>query len=410
MLSHFKQEYSYELKPVSHRDPKNAVPKGTTCNKCCAPAQYLYFNDGKKRSQMLCKICNSLSQLQPLRHSNARYECPYCNSPLRLWKKRKSFFIFKCYNNDCPAYTSAKNKLNYAEKILFSIQPFQFKLRYQFKDYHFSEHDIVVSSPEKKNMSLLKIRNSLNVLGLALTFHISFALSARKTALILRQVFKIKMSYQTVLNYSELAAYYCHMFNLKYKGSVDNHLAGDEVCIKIKGKKAYTFFFVSVPSLKITSYEVDNNRDTLPACRAINESVRTADPQQKITCITDGNPAYQYAIHFLNKNRDIHLDLKKVIGLQNLDPISEEYRPFKQTIERLNRTYRFHSRSENGFKHMNGARAISTLFVTHYNFLRPHYSLRYKVPVPLDFIQQVDSIQGQWAQIIDSALNLQYAA
>lgn len=44
-----------------------------------------------------------------------------------------------------------------------------------------------------------------------------------------------------------------------------------------------------------------------------------------------------------------------VSGLRNLDPESEQYRPFKQLVERLNRTYKFHTRPRAGFKHFYGA-------------------------------------------------------
>ena len=63
---------------------------------------------------------------------------------------------------------------------------------------------------------------------LVLAFHISFALSARKTAEVLTQVFGVKISYQTVLNYSQAAAYYCHQFNLRYKAEISPTAVGEK--------------------------------------------------------------------------------------------------------------------------------------------------------------------------------------
>jgi len=88
-------------------------------------------------------------------------------------------------------------------------------------------------------------------------------------------------------------------------------------------------------------------------------------------------------IHFINESYEANLAHEKVIGLQNLDSESEEFRPFKKLIERLNRTYKFHIRCAYGFNSRNGAVALTTLFVTHYNFLRPHITLNYSVPIPL---------------------------
>ena len=187
------------------------------------------------------------------------------------------------------------------------------------------------SAPEEKDSScLFKIHNSLNALCLALTFHISLGISARKTAFVLRNVFNLPISYQTVPNYTETVASYCHRFNLAYKGEVDHIQAGDEAYIKVRGKNNFVFFFISSKSRKITAYHTDGTRDTLPAVIAMNEAIRTASPEQKIVLVTDGNPSYPAGIHFINQNYEPNLTHKKVVGLQNLDKESEKFRPFKE--------------------------------------------------------------------------------
>jgi len=138
----------------------------------------------------------------------------------------------------------------------------------------------------------------------------------------------------------------------------------------------------------------------------MNEAIRTSKPKQKFTFITDGNPSYPAGIHFLNQSRDSKLSIKKVIGLQNLDSESELFRPFKQLIERLNRTYKFHCRSAAGFKTKNGAISLTTLFVTYYNFLRPHSSLKYSTPIPLKETLNINTLQGKWAKILNMAFSL----
>jgi transposase-like protein len=407
LLEKYKSFHGYPLKPIKVKNPQNSVPKDSLCHTCRAIHKYLYFNDGKKRSQLKCKVCGSLSQVHLRHRSQPNHFCPYCERPLFVYKTRKEFTIFKCQNKDCSHYLKNKKNLNYGERLLFLIKPFEFKLHYQFREYHFKTEQLIHSSPEPKS-SIQNIRNSLHTLSLVLTFHITFGISARKTAYMLREVFELPLSYQSVLNYCEMAAYHCHKFNLKFKGDIDNIQAGDETYIKISGKHNYCFFFISSKSLKISAYHIDDSRDTLPATVAISEAIRTALPQQNITLITDGNPAYQDAVHFLNQDRepDSQIDLKNVIGLQNLDSVSEEFRPFKQLIERLNRTYKFHIRSANGFTSNNGAVSLTTLFVTFYNFLRPHMSLKYRSPIELDFLKGINTIQNRWAAIIQYAILL----
>jgi len=382
------------------------VPATATCAHCGAPAQFLYFNDGKLRSQIRCKVCNGLSQLgKPLRKPKTRYWCPHCQHALYRWKQQTLTTIYKCDNDNCPVYLGALSKLNAKERELRKTKSSQFKLRYQYREYHFNPEHLRHAAPDSSKVDIDKIHNSPNVLGLVLAFHVSFAIAARKTAQILTQVFRIPISYQTVLNYAEAAAPYCHHFNLTFKGDIDDDNSGDETYIKIAGKHAYTFFFICAKSHKITAYHIAHSRDTLPATVAMTEAIRTAKPQQRITLITDGNPAYPAGLHFINANRDPQNPIlhRTVIGLENLDEESELNRFFKQIIERFNRTYKYHIRAANGFKTTNGAMALTALIVTHYNFLRPHMALGYKAPIPIDEIGMLDTIQAKWCKIIDLA-------
>lgn len=405
LLALYKKHFGHLLKPVNPKNPETKVPQNSICKSCSAPSRYLYYNDGKKRSQIKCKLCGALSPLHPRHRCKTKYFCPHCGHALYLWKERKDVSIYKCDNDNCPNFLSNKSRLNLAEKLLAKIKSSQFKLRYQFREYHFTPEQLAHSAPEKAS-SILAIRTSLNTLCLALTFYISMGISARKTAFILKHVFSVPASYQTVLNYAQSAAYCCHQFNLTYKGTVDDTQAGDETCIKVVGKHNYTFFFISSQSRKITAYHVDDSRDTLPATIAMSEAIRTSQPDQNITLVTDGNPSYPAGIHFINQSHSSSLTHKKVIGLQNLDAESEEFRPFKQLVERLLRTYKFHTRAACGFNSKNGAVALTTLFVTYYNFLRPHFALNHSVPIPLEALKDIDTLQGKWAKILQIALSL----
>jgi len=383
------------------------VPKLVACPVCNAPHDYLYYNDGKKKSQIRCKVCGHLFQVDQRFRKNekSKYFCPYCNLALFRWKVRKEVTIYKCSTDDCQHRVQALAKLNPAERTLQKKRSSQFKLCYQYREYHYKPQELVHSEPEKPIVALTKIHNSENVLGLILAFYVSFAVPARKTAFILKSVFNIKVSYQTVLNYAAAAAFYCHSYNLQHKGPIDAIQAGDETYIKVLGKYRYVFFFISSKSLKITTYHVSDNRGTQPAIIAMNEAIRTAAPGQEIILVTDGNPSYPAGIHFLNAQEgdDPDIQHRKVIGLQNLDAESTEWRAFKQLVERLNRTYKYHVRPAAGFNSNNGAVVLTTLFVTHYNFLRPHMSLDYKPPVQLPELHSITTLQGKWAKILSLA-------
>ncbi|MEN6317729.1 MAG: DDE-type integrase/transposase/recombinase [Syntrophaceae bacterium] len=405
LLAEYQSKHGKPLSPVKYRATSPPAPEHTRCPCCGAPHHYLYYNDGKKRTQLMCKVCRHLFQLNRRYQRKTKYYCPYCHHALFTWKQRKEVTIYKCGNNHCLHRIRNINKLSDAEKDLAKKRSSQFKLSYQYREYHYAPGELIHSYPEKPRVDLIKIHNSPDILGLVLTFYVSFAVSARKTALILRSVFNIPISFQTVLNYAAAAAFYCHSFYLKHKGPIDDISAGDEAYIKVMGEQHYTFFFISSESLKITAYHVADTRETLPAIIAMKEAIRTAHPKQTSTLVTDGNPSYPAGIHFLNelRNNDPSIQHRKVIGLQNLDSESEAYRPFKQLIERLNRTFKHHMKPSHGFNSVNGAIALVTLFVTHYNFLRPHMSLKYKTPVELPELEDISTIQGKWTKILSLA-------
>lgn len=405
LLQEYQIKHNKALATVQYHSDSVRVPSSTHCPYCHAPSDYIYYNNGNKRSQFRCKVCSQVFKSNR-KNYKTNFFCPYCQHALFKWKDRPEVTIYKCPNDNCPHRLQALAKLNLLEKIVQKARLSQFKLTYQYRDYHFQLNQIQHSCPEKNNLDLLKIQNSQNTLGLVLTFYVSYALSARKTALILKQVFNIKMSYQTVLNYAQAAAFYCHQVNFKFKDSCDDILPGDETYIKIKGIHYYVFFFLNSNKHSIAAYHLADNRGVLPAICAMKEAIRTAKPEQTITLISDGNPSYPAGIHFLNALSTTQPNLlhHKVIGLQNLDSESEQFRPFKQLIERLNRTYKHHIKPSAGFNSTNGAIALTTLFVTHYNFLRPHMALNYQTPISLPELDPLSTIQAKWTKILSMAV------
>ena len=402
-----------DLQPVKRRDKSTCVLNSIRCPNCNAPGKYIYYNDGKIRSQLRCKVCNTLSQAcYHHRPSKTDLWCPHCGSALYLWKKSEIITFYKCPSDKCPAYLAAKNKLNSKEQKLQKQKSSQFKLRYQWREYHFDPKYLVPASPQYPDIGRIdRIHAGLETLGLVLTLNVSYGLSARMTAHMLKNVFQRSISYQTVLNYTYAAAVLCHQFNLHYKGPIDSRTAADESYIRVLDQWNFTWFTIGTTSRAIHAYHVSDTRGTRDALITLKETVRTAPENTIIELIGDGNPAYDSATHAINdqarkEKATEPLKRRTVIGLKNEDEESSEFRQFKQIIERLNRTYKFHTRSRCGFKDFNGAVALTALFVTHYNFLRPHSSLRHRCPVQIKDLNNIRTLQGRWNKILDMALDI----
>ena len=123
------------------------------------------------------------------------------------------------------------------------------------------------------------------------------------------------------------------------------------------------------------------------------------NPKEKHTLSRDAIPprAQQFFREF---GDDFNFKITQVIGLTNDDEVSKEYRPFKQMIERLNRTYKLSYRPTNGFDNVDGANYDLALWVAYYNFLRPHEFNKYKVLNDIELLRGADNMPGKWQLLI----------
>jgi len=396
------------IKPIQFRNSKK-LPIGCTCSHCNAPKQYLYLNNGKIQSQVKCKICGKTSPTHGnKRISKAKYLCPYCSRALFKWKESQQYTIFKCQNYACVHYLRNKIKLTDEEKIMRSRQKYDpnFKLHYQYREYHISSDDLKSARPAlNTKVNLENIHHSYHTLGLVLTFTINLGLSSRTTRDALKGIFDISLSHQTVINYINSSASYLSVF-------IDNNCpkplttsAADETYIIVDNQWTYTWFVIDSKTRAICSYNLSQHRGMQPALALLYNCFGNPDEKTHPDLVTDGNPSYDAAVMAYNdliKNDDGKLVKRTVVGLKNLDEESREYRSFKQLVERLNRTYKYHTRPRAGFKTFDGAVALTTLFVAFYNFMRPHSALK-TTPVSLDSLRNCHLMPEKWVSLIEQA-------
>ncbi len=399
-----------KILPVKRRGGQEP-PVGCKCTVCNAPRKFLYLNNGTLSSQVLCKVCGSTSPThQVKREKKGTYLCPYCAYILFKWKESGQHTTYECPNRNCSHFLNNKMRLNEEEKQMRADQKYNpnFKLHYQYREYHLSPNDLKVIRPENRTkVDLHHIRNSYHILGLVLTFTINLGLSSRLTREALKGIFDISVSHQTVLNYTAAAAAYLSSYIDSNCPVPTDIAAADETYIIVDGRWTYTWFVIDSKTRAICGYNLSQKRDMQPALALLHNCLgepgcNTSIPQ----LVTDGNPSYDAAVMAYNdtlRNGTGKLSKKTVIGLKNMDKESTEYRQFKQLIERLNRTYKYHTRPRAGFKSFDGACALTTLFVAFYNLMRPHTSLNKMTPVSLNCLQDIDLMPDKWCALIQNA-------
>jgi len=297
------------------------------------------------------------------------------------------------------------------QKTLYRRAPHLFKLRFIYRKFHFNFKPLSKQNEYVPLVDLPNITASPHVLGLILTYHINYAIPLRKTAALMYDVHGVKVSHQTIANYCNAVAPRIKPFIDHFEYELSESFCGDETYIKIGGVWNYVFFFFDAVKKIILSYRVQRDRDWKSAALAINDVlVKVKGKSEKIpeglNLITDGNPIYLLAQHWFAQH-DIKFDVTQVIGLTNDDPVSKEYRPLKQIIERLNRTFKGNYKPTTGFGADMGAISKVTLFVAYFNFLRPHTGLDGNIPAVIPELEALPHMPAKWCELI--RLGEQYA-
>ena len=254
-------------------------------------------------------------------------------------------------------------------------------------------------------------------MSLCLTMHVNLGLSLRKTSHALKDLYDISVSHQQVANYCKTAALCIKPFVDTYpyeKGSV---FTADETYIKVLGIKGFIWFIMDAASRAIVGYQVSDNRGVGPCIMAMRMAFQHLKELPKnFRFIADAYSAYPLAAQqfLINAGEKFKFDITQVLGLTNDDAVSAEFRPYKQMIERLNRTYKESYRPTNGFNNYDGANYDLALWVAYYNFLRPHKHNGFKPPVVDDMVMNAGNMPGKWQMLIilgqQTILNIQQGA
>ena len=382
LITYYEQRYGKTIKPTFRRVECD-IPDDCSCHICNAPKPYLTWNDGKKKSQIRCKVCLNLhSPSDNNRFSKThKLRCSHCSRIREPIKNRKHFIIHKCKNSKCPFYL---HNLKKVKKEHLSEEKSKYKLHYIYREFTIDFFRMDLNSLPK-NASSLKFRKfDKNVMGLCLTYKVNLGLSLRKTAEALKEIHGIHISHQQVANYCKTAAICIKPFTDNYDYGVGKAFTADETYIKIRGLKGYVWFIMDAAKRAIIGYQISDNRGVGSCILAMRMAFRHLKELPKdFRFIADGYSAYPLAAQqfYRESEEKINFDITQVIGLTNSDAVSTEFRPLKQMIERLNRTYKQSYRPTNGFNNIDGANYDLALWVTYYNFLRPHKEFKYKPPV-----------------------------
>ena len=404
LILYYQKRYGKTIKPVFRRVVCD-IPSDCTCPMCKAPVDYLTWNNGRSKTQILCKVCQTkFSPGTDNRFSKThKLKCPYCTHALVPKKNRKHFILHKCVNPKCSYYLHNLRKVD-KEDLKEDYAKNKYKLHYIYREFTIDFFKMDLSSLPKNASSLKFKQHDSYTMALCLTYRVNLGLSLRKTAQALKDIHGINISHQQVANYCTTAAICVKPFTDNYDYKVGKVLAADETYIKIRGIKGYIWFIMDAARRSILGYQISDNRGVGPCILSMRMAFKHFKDKlpENFKFIADGYSAYPLAAQqFFHKfGKKFKFDITQVIGLTNDDEVSAKYRPYKQMIERLNRTYKESYRPTNGFDNIDGANYDLALWVTYYNFLRPHKHNGFRVLNHVQELDNADNMPGKWQLLI----------
>lgn len=411
-IPYLEWRYSKKVKPVARRKECD-IPDDCTCPRCNAPMPYLYKNNGSK-GQILCKVCSTAFSPEENRFAKPfTLRCPYCSHALVRKKERKQFAVHKCVNLQCPYYLHNLQKVD-KQDLAQDYGKNKYKLHYIYREFTVDFFRMDLNSLPENASSLKFTKHSSHVMSLCLTMRVNLGLSLRKTARALKDLYGIQISHQQVANYCKTAALCVKPFVDNYDYRTGSTFTADETYIKVRGIKGYVWLIMDAAKRSIIGYQTSDNRGVGPCILAMRMAFRNLEKlPENFRFIADGYSAYPLAAQqFYNEHGDdFKFEVTQVLGLSNGDAVSAQFRPYKQMIERVNRTYKASYRPTNGFDSYDGANYDLALWVAYYNFLRPHKHTRFDVLNKVDALEKAGTMPGKWQLLIflgqQTILNLQ---
>lgn len=395
LLAYYQWRYKKPMKPIKRRGGvPNSVPDKTVCPRCGAPHDYIYRNNGGG-GQMRCKVCDFKFQQGDYAAKSLVFLCPHCRRTLSPKKDRTHFVLHKCVNAKCAYYLRNLAKL---PKDLPETERYLYKLHYIYREFTTNFFSVDLRRLPDWFTSFKFRKQSAHIMGLCLTYHVNLGLSLRKTAEALRDIHGVTISHTMVANYARTASVYVKAFTDAYDYNPSKNLAADETYIKVFGAQHYVWFIMDTVSRSILGYHVSANRGVgacILAMRNAFDKFKTF-PKDGLKFIADGYSAYPLAAQQFKLKFGWDIPITPVIGLNNDDAVSKEFRPFKQKIERLNRTFKSSYRVTCGYGSDDGAYYAVSLWVCYYNFLRRHTAKNQQPLNPVSELSSANNMPAKW--------------
>ncbi|WP_142414231.1 IS6 family transposase [Hathewaya massiliensis] len=329
------------------------------CPRCHSDKLYKFGLDKQANQKYQCKECKR--QFAPdsvTTKSKCNYpRCPKCGKATYLHHKYKHYNRYKCGNKKCNHVIVQHHNLNI---------------------------DMASSEAVSGSLSIKGMRFSLHTILTALTLYFLNNSSTRAISQFLLVSSNIKVSHVTIANWTNKFAPYFKAKADKFKTNLNlqsDDWHADETVVFINGERYYLWLAIDSETRFVLAFHLTKSRSEDSAFTLINQAKQFGTPTN---FITDRLPSYnQAAAKLLNESKHVPVA-----------PMSSDVT--NNLIESFNKTFKAWYKAKKGFNSFEKANNLISLFIFHYNFIRPHGSLNKLTPAEVAGFQSDNLNKFSW--------------
>ncbi|MGJ0906771.1 IS6 family transposase [Clostridium botulinum] len=329
------------------------------CPKCHSNNLYKFGKDNYGNQKYQCKECRRQFAPTAQKRQLIGYpRCPLCGKGTFIHHNYSNYINYRCNDKKCNhSFFIAKPT---------AIAP--------------SSNNTLYGKLNFKGM-----RFPIHIILMALDLYFLNESSTRRISQYLFRLFNIKVSHVTIANWTKKFAAYFKLKSDRLLKDVDlsdsDKWHADETVVFINGNRHYLWLVIDSESRLIISYHLSPYRDAKQAFSLFNDAKKFGSPR---AIVTDRLPSYNVPIKSTFEDT-IHIKVQSF-----RDDISNNI------IESFNKTFKSWYKGLRGFNSFDSANKLISMFIFHYNFLRPHYSLRNLSPTEVIGVTYSSKAKNNW--------------
>lgn len=237
-----------------------------------------------------------------------------------------------------------------------------------------------------------KMRTNGRVIATAIDLYYE-GLSVRKVQNQIEKIFGVSVSQVTVwrwmMKYSKIVSEYVEAFKPQLLGI----FKVDETAIKCKGLPAWFWEIIDEHTKFLVAGHLSKTRPTKEAIALFEKAMKIAK-KKPISIYVDGLPAYVKAYNkvFRTLRKDTRPELIRKVGLRAVNS--------NNIVERLHGTLKDRIKPRRGLKGMKTVKTLLEGWIVHYNYVRPHQTLKGKTPAQVSGIE----MKNNWHTLIGKSI------